>query len=316
MLDWREVIRLWAVAAFVSAGCHHATILFDRDFDTTVSSPAYARSGPQVLFDEGHRNYHTATGRYKPFVDLIGHDGYRVVRGRRALTERGLERFAVLVIASAQGPDPTRDDAAFTDEESDAVRRWVGAGGGLLLIADHYPFAGAAAGLARRFGIGISRGITEDLQHCDQSSPYVLLFTRAEGLILEHPITQGRQSSERVSRVMTFGGTSLSPPLGAVPFLKLSRDARDRPALSATRRARQGQSAAVRYGDAQPAGGVGQALALEFGHGRVVVLGEAGMLTAQRVGADSRPFGMNVKDIENRQLALNIMHWLSGLLGP
>lgn len=313
---WGRVIRFWTAAAVVSAGCHHATILFDRDFDTTVSAPAYARYGPQVLFDEGHRNYHTATGRYKPFADLIGHDGYRVVSGRRAFTERGLESFAVLVIANAQGPDPTRDDAAFTDDESEAVRRWVEAGGGLLLIADHYPFAGSAASLARRFGVGINRGITEDLKHCDQSSPYVLVFTRADGLLLEHPISEGRQSSERISRVMTFGGTSLSPPPGGVPFLRLSPDARDRPALSATPRAGQHQSAAVQYGDPQPAGGVAQALALEFGRGRVVVLGEAGMLTAQRVGADSRPFGMNVKDIENRQLALNIMHWLSGLLGP
>ena len=58
-----------------------------------------------------------------------------------------------------------------------------------------------------------------------------------------------------------------------------------------------------------PAGGRAQGLALEFGTGRVVVLGEAGMLTAQRDG-DER-FGMNVSGNDDRQLALNVMHWLS-----
>jgi hypothetical protein len=52
---------------------------------------------------------------------------------------------------------------------------------------------------------------------------------------------------------------------------------------------------------------------LQFGKGRVVVLGEAAMLTAQ-LTRDDKPFGMQVAGIDNRQLALNIMHWLSRLL--
>jgi len=35
------------------------------------------------------------------------------------------------------------------------------------------------------------------------------------------------------------------------------------------------------------------------------------MLTAQ-LAEDGRRFGMNVPDVDNRQLALNIAHWLSG----
>lgn len=34
----------------------------DLQFDTTVSRPAYARSGPAVLIDAGHQNFHTADG--------------------------------------------------------------------------------------------------------------------------------------------------------------------------------------------------------------------------------------------------------------
>jgi hypothetical protein len=50
------------------------------------------------------------------------------------------------------------------------------------------------------------------------------------------------------------------------------------------------------------------------GKGRVVVMGEAAELSAQLIGDEK--FGMNVPGIDNRQMALNIMHWLSGLLEP
>jgi hypothetical protein len=42
----------------------------DPNFDASVNKPAYKRNGPRVLFDEAHNNFHTATGRYKPFADL------------------------------------------------------------------------------------------------------------------------------------------------------------------------------------------------------------------------------------------------------
>ncbi|MGZ9100481.1 MAG: hypothetical protein ACXW3O_12330 [Brevundimonas sp.] len=65
------------------------------------------------------------------------------------------------------------------------------------------------------------------------------------------------------------------------------------------------------------AAGRAQGLAFTHGAGRVVVLGEAGMLSAQLVRfGDDRPdmrFGMNVAT-GNPQFGLNIMHWLSGLL--
>ena len=55
-------------------------------------------------------------------------------------------------------------------------------------------------------------------------------------------------------------------------------------------------------------------MALKFGKGRVLVQGEAAMLSAQISGAEKRRMGMNVPGNDNRQYALNLMHWLSGLL--
>ena len=44
------------------------------------------------------------------------------------------------------------------------------------------------------------------------------------------------------------------------------------------------------------------------------MLGEAAMLTAQVTGRGSRKFGMNWPNNDDRQLALNIVRWLSRAL--
>ncbi|HEX2270403.1 MAG TPA: hypothetical protein VHH35_12740, partial [Pyrinomonadaceae bacterium] len=121
----------------------------DPEFNTSVENPAYQRSGPRVMFDEAHHNFHTADGRYKPFVDLLVQDGYQVIRNRKPFTKASLASFKVLVIANALGAEEMDDDGsdqpAFTEEEVQAVYDWVHGGGALLLIADHAPFGAAAA---------------------------------------------------------------------------------------------------------------------------------------------------------------------------
>ena len=62
-----------------------------------------------------------------------------------------------------------------------------------------------------------------------------------------------------------------------------------------------------------PAAGRAQGIAFRYGQGRVVMLGEAAMLSAQ-LGPNGMRVGMNRPGLDNRQFALNVMHWLSGLL--
>jgi hypothetical protein len=54
-----------------------------------------------------------------------------------------------------------------------------------------------------------------------------------------------------------------------------------------------------------------QGVALKFKKGRVIILGEAAMLSAQLSAKEQKPMGMNYPNTDNQQLALNIMHWLS-----
>jgi hypothetical protein len=102
--------------------------------------------------DEAHHEFHTASGRYRPFAGLLRSDGAEVVPGRTSFTRKALHGVDVLVIANALG-DPRMDHpdaarSAFTPEECHVVADWVRAGGGLLLIADHAPMGAAASRLA------------------------------------------------------------------------------------------------------------------------------------------------------------------------
>jgi hypothetical protein len=279
----------------------------DPNFNAKVEKPAYKmnKRGPKVLFDEAHNNFHTASGRYKPFADLITNDGYQVMPNKQLFAADVLRGYRVLVISNALGAPamgaPAASNPAFTEAESDAVRDWVRGGGSLLLIADHAPMGSANQILGQRFGVDMSKMFTVDAQNSDKESgnPGFIVYTRESGRLADHPVTRGRNDSERVNKVIAFTGQSLKGPADSVAFMKLADTAMD---------AMPGNDKPV------SAAGRAQGIAIEFGKGRVIILGEAGMLSAQVVGAQRTQFGMNRAGIDNRQLALNIMHWLSGLL--
>lgn len=282
----------------------------DYGWRPSGAPPTYQGARPLVLLDEGHNNASTAGlfGRYRAFADLLWADGYRVERRRGRLSPAALGDVDVLVIANAAGapraqfwgfnlPVPEQGDrasSAFTSAEVEAISGWVSRGGALLLVADHAPFGSAASSLAESFGITMHQGHTE----IPGESPDPMLFDRTSGRLGTHPILeQGSRGGGRIERIQTFTGQSLDGPTEASALLLLPENA-------------------VEYvsgaNDAfiEAPAGAAQAYALEFGQGRVVVLGEAAMITAQ-VSEGAR-FGMNAAENDNEQFALNVMHWLSG----
>jgi hypothetical protein len=287
----------------------------DPNFNARIPGPSYTKEHPVIIFDEGHQNFHTATGRYKPFADLLTNDGYKIVPTRDMFQRGLLSGGQILVIANAQGANDRGDAPAFTEDECDAVRDWVNTGGSLLLITDLYPTGSAAESLAQRFGVEMSKGYTEDPVNHIPNKPGVLIFSRERGLIGQHPITEGRNAQERINKVITYSGQSLKGPEGSTPILKLSDTAVDRvPEMIETDNPDGPPQPTVRFSEPVPADGRTQGVAFTFGRGRVVVMGEASVLSAQiqREGA----FGMSDPRADNRQLTLNIMHWLSGLIEP
>lgn len=296
-------LRLTAILTFTAITVCLSNLAFgqqvaDPNFQPKVARPIFTKKHPKVLFDEAHYNFHTAEGRYKPFAQLITADGYQITSSKEKFSQALLQKYDILVIANALGEE--RGLSAFTDDECDAVRDWVQSGGSLLLIADHTPFGAAAKTLSMRFGVEMSTAYTGDRTYYDQSASGELgqlVFTRENSLLTDNAITKGRNDTERVNRVITFTGQSLSIPTGSIAFLKLSDMAFDvmppdeKKEVSAANRA--------------------QGVALKFKKGRVIILGEAAMLSAQLTAKEQRPMGMNYPNIDNQLLALNIMHWLS-----
>jgi hypothetical protein len=310
------VVALAAVSFMPARAQTNDQQIADPEFRTEILKPTYSNVGPVVVLDEAHANFHTASGRYKPFADLLRADGYRIVAGAAPFAERGLADVNVLVIANALGhafSDAAGDPpSAFTGDECDAVRGWVRAGGSLLLIADHAPFGATAATLASRFGVEMGKGYAWDVNNKGREPTTTLAYSRQNGLLGRHVITQG------VARVMTFTGQSMSVPPGAVALLKFSDSARESSLANA-----QADIVAAQSGKSTAASalkGRAQGLAMEYGKGRVVMTGEAAMFSAQvfRYTDDhgqttEMKMGINVPGNDNRQFLLNVMHWLTRL---
>ena len=279
----------------------------DPAFDASVQSPAFSRGkGPLVAIDDGHQNFHTRTGNFAPFSALLENDGYRVIDIGAPFNDSVLSNVAVLVIANAGSNDdaswrlPTH--SALARDEIESVTRWVRKGGSLLLVADHMPAAGAAAALARSFGIHFTNGYTY------QRRPPGLrgdLFTLSDGLLRRHAVQRGRTTDEVIDTIMTFTGQAFQASRAVDTVMVFDRSAVTY--LPSDAEADFDSTTATVY-----SGSWLHAVCFEEGAGRVAVFGEAGLFSAQLAGPQKHPMGMNHPSArQNRQLALNVMHWLS-----
>lgn len=187
-----------------------------------------AGSGPRVVIDAAHLNFHTADGSYATFATLLRRAGYRVESNGLRFTRTMLDEADILVVANAMHPQ-SRDDwaplpnlSAFSDEEIAAVEAWVRDGGSLLLIADHMPLAGHSETLAAAFGIRFLNGFALDRA----TGRGRITFRRADGSLPSSLLANGRGPDERVDSVTTFTGQAfrVDPAVSAEPLLVLSQD--------------------------------------------------------------------------------------------
>lgn len=159
-------ILLLLICSFVAVST--AIAQHEQSYDPNYVAPvpaSPANTGTVVYIDEAHNNFHTATGRFKPFADLLRNDGYRVDSFNSTFTAESLADVEILVISNpvndVNTPEPNWVApilSAFTDDEIDALVDWVHGGGSLLLIADHFPFPGAVEELAGHFGFTVDNG--------------------------------------------------------------------------------------------------------------------------------------------------------------
>jgi len=297
------------IAAVVLSSPLTAQQVADTLFKPNVGAPAFKEgTGPTVLIDEGHYNFHTMNGRYLAFTRLLQRDGYVVKPNPGRFTRTDLDRAKILVIANALAKQNEEDwylptPSAFDSSEIAVVRDWVRDGGSLWLIADHMPFPGAAGPLAAELGIIMGNGFALD----PETEEGRMRFARFDNSLTDHPITRGRNQSERIDSVIAFTGQAFRFESRGEPLMTLGRNI----VLFMPEVAWQFS----KLTPSMSASGMLQGAVVSFGKGRVAVFGEAAMFSAQVTGPERRPAGMNDPSApQNAQFALNVLHWLSGLL--
>ena len=272
----------------------------DKAFTVPSFTPMYeSGKGTRVYVDQGHFNFHTLDGQYRPFGSVLEKDGYDPQPIDTRFTASTLSNVRILVIANAmQGASnwelPTR--SAFDDEEIIALRDWVDKGGSLFLIADHMPAAGAAAKLAICFGFNFING---DLYNSETHAD-IDIFSKENQTLLESPITTG------VDSVATFHGQAFMIPEKAEKILGIGEGY----VIYLPSEIGKINGAKTPKFYAQ---GLSQGAYMNYGKGRLAVFGEAGMFTAQ-LTTDGN-MGMNNENAsQNYMLLLNVIHWLDGQL--
>jgi hypothetical protein len=277
-------------------------------YNPPVPDPSYERGqGPVIYIDQGHYNFHTLNGRLRSTGHLLKRDGYNVRAYDGQFETEKLKDCKILMIVNALNDSNVNRwivpiYSAFTDEEIEVVRDWVSRGGSLFLVADHMPLAGAAAKLASQFGFTLHNGYALDTMG---RADY---FVRSDSSLHENIITNGKNSGERVDSILTFTGHAFEIPGDAIPIMIFPEGY-----------LQWCPDTAARFTNIipEPVTGLYQGAFKKYGHGRVVILGEAMMITAQLgYGLSWIRIGMNSPGAPyNHQLLLNIIHWLDGKIG-
>ena len=280
----------------------------DLSFDPDIPNPAYdLGQGSIIHIDEGHYNFHTKEGRYKPFSILLERDGYVVESRKGEFTPESLFECKILVIANAVNEinaDP-RDwvlpnPSAFTEAEIQTLKNWVRDGGSLFLIADHMPWPGAAEALSLAFGFKFINGFNI----CIRNPAY---FWRSNATIEDNIVTNGRSEEERINRIPMAEGQAFHIPAEAKSILTFGNDGM----ILLPERAWEFDSETP----LRNIEGLSQGAFMRFGKGRLVVFGEASIFTVQLGTPGDRKMGMNRFDAgDNYKLLLNIIHYLDGII--
>lgn len=289
-------------------GCSSSNQVHDSGFIPNIENPTFLNgSGPLVLVDEGHNNFHTMNGRYKPFSDVLRKDGYKVLPHKGFFTKESLKNIDVLVISNALHSSNVRSwslptPSAFTDKEIIVLNEWVKSGGSLWLIADHMPIPGATEKLALSFGFNLLNGFAYSP---DKKSH--IRFSRNKGTLKEHVITRGLNKNEIIPSVYTYTGHAFQIPQDAEAILVFKKGSYS---LNPTH--------AHKFDKNTPKFDVSswsQGAVKKYGKGRIAMFGEAAAFTAQIAGKKRMKIGINSSAAQyNLQFTLNIIHWLTGIL--
>lgn len=294
------------------------TQIADPNFTPKNTTKRFEKAtAPVISIDEAHYNFLTASGRYRPFAQVLESYGFIVTTNRKQFTSEQLNKAQVLVVANAL--DRRRTDwmppygQALNNQEVAALILWIKKGGSLLLIADHTPFPRVIDNLTKELGFKFSNG------HVDNA-----IFRKSDQTLAKHLITAPlyqsattsylpayvptQNSSDyftaEISQIRTFGGSAFLPPSNATSLLTLA-DGKE--ALEPEVPFQINANTKKRS-----VGNWSQGAILEFGKGRIAVFAEGMMFSSQYDTKTDNTYGLSSKGAEqNEQFLLRVMSWLT-----
>jgi hypothetical protein len=291
----------------------------DSGYKPLLKKPAFARNGPVMLLDEGHQNLVFNEG----FARLAAADGYKVRRSQSKFTADLLQKANILVILEpgirGAVESPMSPPPAFTDEEAAVVHDWIADGGALLFVVNG--FAAGPHSVLTKLGVEFNLGIVTDSQlrkAPDTPGSIEHVFSGEQFLSSSHKIILGRWPTEQVKSVVIAGMNGIkTKPEGAASLLQCSEDAQFNPDPRQMRAVAKSEAVSSKAWAPVPAPHAPIAIAYTVGKGRVVVLGDARMVSATIFYDAANPRDGHYEGLrqgDNQQFALNAMHWLSGLM--
>ncbi|HYN80060.1 MAG TPA: hypothetical protein VES88_01045 [Gemmatimonadaceae bacterium] len=321
----RSFLPVLAIFAFVSGlnGQQLPDSTFRFKNDHAAFSPG---AGPSICVDAAHHNFHTLEGRYYSFGKLVREDGFRTTSLKARLDEAVLSDCAVIVIANALAAPAEERGAdlnapAFRPGEINRILEWVIGGGRLFLVIDHAPSAAAAANLAaaigvlplngnasyRMFGELPDAAIRAIIEQHGITADSIRRVLGPLGSLGDHAILRGRPGVDRpVRTLLTFVGSALYPAEDVRSLLEVPTRSKGTVWLTGPSRPHSPRYPLERW----LVGG-----AREMGAGRVVILSEAAMCSAQLAGPERNPMGMNDPlAVDNARFCLNVIRWLAGVI--
>lgn len=270
-------------------------------------TPAFkAQQGPKLVIHRAVSPY-LQRGRFEPFRILAESDGFKVSYLDKPMTPEILAGTDLFVIANAYTKNyknfSTLDaPSVYTGDEIAMLVEWVKNGGSMLILADHSPFAGGTIQLASAFGFTYMTGHVLDKNSLSTRIRTAIDFKKENNLLAEHPITMGSTGRMPITHFFGFGGQAIIPPAEATNILAI-------PSYFETFLGfdpHQNFHSTPRL----DSGGFSQGSAVEFGNGRLVVMGETGGFTAQIIdGINGMGFEELVAD-ENKEFVLATLRWL------
>jgi len=226
--------------------------------------------GLKVLITQGHNEWYSTSDSGQSnvlgLISLLNSAAYTTDVLTGPVTPSALTGYDVILVPVAQIP--------FSEAELSALREFVQAGGGALILTDWGPdnsWSAAGASISATFAI-----VPDQNSVVDSTGNEWIVFSKSDGTVKDHLTTR------RVSDVQAFAMTSLQGP--GTPVVVTS---------------------SLMSPAAAPV-----AIAGSLGNGRYVVLGDSNWFGVDIIPKTGRAVD-GLKVLDNRRFALNTIDWLA-----